>query len=227
MKIQPFASFSRSYPWKLHLLGLMPAIFLLVFLAISFGTGAEIAEYFLKYREGNESLNHVMKLITHLAGPLFYGIYGWVMVNAVMTENKPLIKFVLVYVLVELLITVLFLRFLKIGIGKPRPLALLAGHGYEPFSLDTNQHAFPSGHTTDITGSTLSFLKYRRSVFYSLLFGCIIALVAFSRIYLGMHHLADVAGGLFFGSLIAVMVNYLSTWEWRPPSQRAKHIHNS
>ncbi len=219
MTIPPLAPFLRSYPWKLHLLGLLPVVLLLAYLSVFVGTGNALTEFFIEYRVDRPSLNHTMNLITNLTGPFFYGIYGWILVNAVMVEDRKLMKFIAIYVFVEIVITVGLLQVIKTGIGKPRPMEVLNGQGYQPFSSDYGQHSFPSAHTTDVVGSALALLKYRRRLIYALAFGTIIAILGFSRIYLGLHHISDIFGGLLFGSLVAILVNYLSLWQWQAARQ--------
>jgi len=67
----------------------------------------------------------------------------------------------------------------------------------------SGSYSFPSGHATNIFAAMV-FLsaRYKR---FSPLFMLIAALVAYSRVYVGVHYPLDVAAGALLGSLIAVL----------------------
>lgn len=88
---------------------------------------------------------------------------------------------------------------LKLAFHRPRPeLAFL--------HLDT--YSFPSGHSTVATATfgALAFLLWprlgtaRRRVVLVATTVCLVGLVAFSRLYLGVHYLSDVLAGLALGA---------------------------
>jgi undecaprenyl-diphosphatase len=88
---------------------------------------------------------------------------------------------------------------LKLVFHRPRPeLAFL--------HLDT--YSFPSGHSTAATAAygALAFLLWpevqtrRRQVALVVAAVCLIALIGFSRLYLGVHYLSDVLGGFALGA---------------------------
>lgn len=70
--------------------------------------------------------------------------------------------------------------------------------------------SFPSGHVSTAAG-LWAFLAYRRRVSW-ILAGAVILLVGLSRLYLGVHFVADVVGGI----LLAVIVVVLVQWLWPP-----------
>jgi undecaprenyl-diphosphatase len=94
----------------------------------------------------------------------------------------------------------IFAVLLKYGIHRARPIELYAGS--EAFS-------FPSGHATmaAITFGVLAVLashamnRWSRSLVYAVC-GLIVITIAYSRIYLGVHWLSDVLGGLIFGAVM-------------------------
>lgn len=94
----------------------------------------------------------------------------------------------------------LFAVLLKYGIQRPRPLEDYAGA--EVFS-------FPSGHATmaAITFGILAVLashamnRWSRSLVYAIC-GLIVITIAYSRVYLGVHWLSDVLGGVMFGAVM-------------------------
>ncbi len=85
--------------------------------------------------------------------------------------------------------------------------------------------SFPSGHATVATiffimlGYILSDLMERRlAIIFRIMCGLFIFLVAFSRVYLGVHWVSDVA----FGILLGVAVSFFSIWLFKffPYQQR-------
>ena len=94
----------------------------------------------------------------------------------------------------------LFAVLLKYGIYRPRPLELYTGA--ESFS-------FPSGHATmaAITFGVLAVLashamnRWSRSLVYAIC-GLIVITIAYSRLYLGVHWLSDILGGVVFGGIM-------------------------
>lgn len=84
----------------------------------------------------------------------------------------------------------------------PRPFT----KGISCVRLDTaTGYSFPSGHTQGFaTWSTVFALKYKK-LWLSILTGVLIALVAFSRLYLGAHYPSDVIVGVLLGVGVAVI----------------------
>ena len=65
-------------------------------------------------------------------------------------------------------------------------------------------HSFPSGHTGAAFGFFgVLFFAYRRWGGWALL---VAAAIAWSRIYLNVHHLSDIMAGALIGLLIAAIV---------------------
>ncbi len=86
---------------------------------------------------------------------------------------------------------------------RPNPENLAAGIAeLNRLYLPQNSPGFPSGHAQNavVFWGTLAYvLKHRLFTFFSLL---LIAGIAYSRLYLGVHYLGDVAGGIVFGTII-------------------------
>lgn len=88
----------------------------------------------------------------------------------------------------------------------PRPF----DKGIMPVRQETaTGFSFPSGHTQNFaTCSTFFAIKFKKN-WFSILVGVLIALVAFSRLYLGVHYPSDVIVGVAFGVGMAFLGNYL------------------
>jgi len=94
----------------------------------------------------------------------------------------------------------IFVGVLKYGIQRPRPVE---SYGAELFS-------FPSSHAalTALTFGILAVLvshsmgRWARALVYAIC-GLAVVAIAYSRVYLGVHWLSDVMGGLLFGAVLA------------------------
>ena len=97
----------------------------------------------------------------------------------------------------------IFVPILKYGIQRARPIELY--QGAEGFS-------FPSGHATmsALTFGVLAVLvshsmgRWGRALVYASC-GIVVIAIAYSRVYLGVHWLSDVLGGMLFGAIMAAV----------------------
>lgn len=189
------------YPFALHGLCLLPTIILLCCVQAFIGPESIVFAYFIDVRNAYPGWT---KLVEFLSGNLlfaFYPIYLFFLFRGLRDKKPEDIFFSLAYVTAQILIAALLCRLVKIAVGRPRPMT---GGPFAPFSFGWGYQSFPSGHTGEIVGSVTPFIwRYGRAfpLVLPLAFGLLIAAVAFSRLYLGMHHPTDIWGGLVFGSL--------------------------
>ncbi len=105
---------------------------------------------------------------------------------------------------------ILFLTVFSMGVNgivknivkRPRPFS--TGRVTSVRKKTATGYSFPSGHTQNIsTWSTAFVMRYKR-MWIAVLAGVGILLVAFSRMFLGVHYPSDVIAGAILGILISV-----------------------
>jgi undecaprenyl-diphosphatase len=191
----------EPYPFAPQGLCLAPAALLLCGISFALGSEEAVRAYFTAVREANPLWTGPVAVFSDGAPFLFYPVYAFFLLRGVKKRNPEDIFFAVSYVLAQLLIACLLCRVVKIAVGRPRPMT---GGPFHPFSLGWGYQSFPSGHTGEVVGSASPLVRrYGRSAppLVPLGFGLLIAAVAFSRVYLGMHHPTDIWGGLVLGSL--------------------------
>lgn len=78
-------------------------------------------------------------------------------------------------------------------------------HDKIPIMYPPDKHSFPSGHT--MVGFAISFSVGSYSFASAILFYTIASLIAFSRVYVGLHYPLDVICGIVLGSIIGILTN--------------------
>ncbi len=93
-------------------------------------------------------------------------------------------------------VSLLAVYIIKLAISRERPetVALILIDGF----------SFPSGHATAAFSSLpLVYKLFKKMKLYWLVY---VLLIAFSRIYLGVHYLSDVLGGALLGLFVGILV---------------------
>lgn len=154
----------------------------------------------------NGAMNRVMQVITLLGdriviGVMLIGITAWALTTGrCRTPVQVLVAAFLLNPVLEALLKGL------VGRERPELAQLVSGDG----------PAFPSGHVLATVGfyGILGLITWRSTtrrgfaVGISLSASLVIALVGFSRIYLGVHWLTDVVGGLLVGAAFVLATAY-------------------
>ena len=101
----------------------------------------------------------------------------------------------------------LFNQFAKILCRIPRPWVRDPGFTIvESAREGASGYSFPSGHTAGITGTMGSLARVVRKNWLRVVFLAVIALVGFSRLYLGVHYPSDVLFSLVVGAILIFAV---------------------
>lgn len=188
----------------------LPTVILLCLLALFVGTGNELTQTFKVYRKSHPLLIEFVKLITAYGTIAFHIPSACLLWRAVRTKNRAEIKSLLTYLAAQIVVSLIFVRIIKIVTGTPRPLVALKGETSRLFTLDNKFNSFPSGHTVEAMGAGGMLSMWFKSKKVTLACGLWIACIAFSRIFLCQHSITDVLAGLLIGSITVFIVNYYS-----------------
>lgn len=86
-------------------------------------------------------------------------------------------------------------------------------HAFEPLiSLSLVDSSFPSGHATAAFALAAIVLKY--DTLWGVIFAIFAGLVAWGRVYVGVHYPSDVIAGAILGVLSARSVEWIEHYEW-------------
>jgi membrane protein DedA with SNARE-associated domain/membrane-associated phospholipid phosphatase len=179
-----------------------------------------VAEWF--HARATSLLTQCMLAITHLHGPIAISIY---MVLAVLYLAWKRDWYWLICLVVTVPSGMLLNVLMKYAFHRARP-------SFDNPLLTISSYSFPSGHAAGATlfyGVLAAMLvsktaSWRSRVIIVLTAFSMVILVAFSRVYLGVHYLSDVLGG--FAEAMAwvtlCLVSMHTYWQYRSASQTLK-----
>lgn len=111
-------------------------------------------------------------------------------------------KELIILAFISLPIIFLISRISSIFYFNPRPFVV--GH-FVPLVYHEPDNGFPSDHTLLLSSVAMLFYLYRRRIGYVLFF--LTAIVAFSRVYVGVHHTIDVLCSLIIATVVITLLH--------------------
>lgn len=163
--------------------------------------------YMINGASGSEALDTIMFILTDFGGSFFWLLFIIVLwIHGKIKERRFAI-----FLAITIIASGILGLILKAFLYRPRPYEFLSGInliGFEEFGS-----SFPSGHSIRaFAGSTLIFRHYGRMASPLLALSLI---VAFSRVYLGVHYPTDTIAGALLGLAVA---NFIFIFTKRPLS---------
>lgn len=192
---------SPDYRWGEHLCLLAPLGAIMAFVILCLGWwGEPVRQFFSPLATADIHITRFMSIVTHIGNPLIYLFYLVLLLVALTKRDWRETVFVLRCVLFSMFFLCFVMQIIKYGLGMPRP-----GFPWPPYPLGfINQYAsFPSGHTATIITAAVPLALWFRNRPFSLFLSAVIALMGFSRVWLGQHHPIDIVGGMLLGSIAA------------------------
>lgn len=98
-----------------------PLLMILAVIWFSFANEFDTALYFKAHRAAHPNIAAVLKFLTDWSNPLFYGFFALMLFKAYKANNRENLRFVLILLAVQVVISVLTVHFIKSTIGRPRP----------------------------------------------------------------------------------------------------------
>lgn len=143
-------------------------------------------------------LDVLMPRLTHLGGPV---IAIGSLLTALFLTAKPYRMWV-IEALISLSVSHVFVHFVKKYYRRKRPYDQLQSVHMHTGPL--RDFSFPSGHTTAAFSIAVVFALH--SLLLAFLFVPLAALVAISRMYLGLHYPSDCVAGALIGTLSSSLI---------------------
>lgn len=157
---------------------------------------------FLQNHVRNALTDGFWKLITFLGdGGWFWIVTGILLLFFAKTRKAGVTA--LLALLLGALVTNLLLKNL---VARPRPYDMIAG--LTPLVKKLKDYSFPSGHTCASFAAAVVYWKMLPKVWGRA--GVLLAfLIAFSRLYVGVHYPTDVLAGGIIGGLMGLLAVYI------------------
>ena len=216
----------KKYAKELIMISLVIVLFVVVslFVFVFNGTEFDIQVFETVDYIKSDFLTGFFKFITFFGGKIFTIIFvvltSIVLINRKKSTYRRFVKNEktnnilnmmmpwFIFVLAVLLVTVLFLV-LKEVFARPRPI--------EWFMINEHGWSYPSGHTATSFAMFGSFALLINTVINKKWLRVLIAssavmlswTIAFSRVYLGVHHLTDILAGACIGVIVVCIASML------------------
>ena len=139
----------------------------------------------------------------------------WILLALIMLFMKKTRKCGTVIAVSLLLSYIVNNLILKNVIARPRPYEMV--EGLIPLVERLSDYSFPSGHTGASFAAAFAIIKSRLP--YLRIPALILAImIAFSRLYLGVHYPTDVAAGMVIGIIMSYVAYKIVSHFYRAPS---------
>lgn len=158
--------------------------------------------FWINQRLNNRMMNVILYTLTHLGGATFTISFTALLSLFAPTPWNTVGRQALVSLAVSHIPVVIIKKLY------PRIRPHLALPNIRTFRKPLVDHSFPSGHTTAIFSITVPVMMFMPILTWILL--PIALIVAFSRMYLGLHYPSDCLAGALLGTLSAVC----TVWLW-------------
>lgn len=182
--------------WRRLAIVFLPTLALVLCLFLLFGSETAVKEHFAALRAAHSGLTAAMTAFSTIGNIAAAAVYAVLLGWGLWRRDAGLEAFV-VGAAVAFVIAALAASLCKMAVGRPRPMV---SGGFMPFAHGDGHRSFPSGHVFEASALALPLSRRYGRLLLPVAAGCFVALMAFSRIYLGKHHPSDIVGGLLFGA---------------------------
>ena len=195
-------------PWKAYLATVLAGVFLLAILVASTGYDES---FLLTHGSWGEAFDFLMPHLTHLADGATVG--GILVILRHRKQTTLMIALIL-----ALLLVLISINALKMGVFPDwdRPASVFGEAKVRLLSLGMEKKfSFPSGHSAAAGCLGWFITGTGRKNWWGIASGLLALLLAWTRVYIGVHFPGDLLAGLLLGTAIAM----LSTWivsKWSP-----------
>lgn len=175
---------------------------------------------FMQRNFSSEGLDTFFLMITNLhREPLIKWVFFPFLVFLIIRSSKSFWWSRLLMIVTGIMITdAVGHRLIKPYFERPRPFNEVTLLGKVRYVGEAGGYSFPSNHAMNMfLSATLLALFYRRKFW---LFYSIAALIAYSRVYLGVHYLSDILVGAVLGTLIALILSRFWPFAWREKTEK-------
>lgn len=182
-----------------------------------YGPGSPNTDLFLMINQAHHPLlDPVMRWLIQLGSPKMFLVYLTVVGIVFLANRKKMpFSYIVVFAL-STVVAILLERGLKGFFQVPRPVAALGLDDVRVLGQVLLKNALPSGHAT-FAAVLASSLGWHRDWRWKLPLWLFVALVCWSRIYVGAHYPLDVVAGVLVGAFAGIS-GWLM-WERFSPKQ--------
>ena len=167
--------------------------------------------YFINHTLENPVFNIIMPSITNIGGFIGIILILFLIIIFAHLKNNKRLRNIALLALISLLVSGIFVVFVKNLIHEPRPFVSLAD--VHLLIMENDPNSFPSGHTASTFSVVMIFVLNMKKIFkkyyiaISIITVVFAFLIAFSRVYVGVHYPSDVIVGGIIGTVMALLVN--------------------